>query len=824
MFAITLTRRCVEVEMNVYCAIRYLLTACLFISVWWCGLATPIAWAQGIDPTNRSVKEIRIVGLEKISQTLVLNSVRLAPGDPYDAEIVSQDINRIVHLGFFDPVVAKVQQDPDGSVIVIYEVTELPLLADVQVLGNKAIPDQELLRLVMVRAGDPASKYFIDRGIKRIKEAYEQRGYFIADVTINDALLQESRILIFRIREGSHLRIKSLSFKGQQTFTEKQLKSQIRSRSYIPIFRKGEFSLKEIRQDQARLQSFYQSRGFLDAEVGRELPQISPDNKYAVVVFNIVEGRRYLVDRIRVEGNKLFPAEQIRHAMSLNRGDFFSADRMRQSQEALFQMYGKFGYLPKGETYKGSTNIKIDHLFHEDQPLVDVQVTIKEGKRYVVGKVSIIGNQLTQQRVIQRELRGLSPGRPFDYEGVERTTNRLNRSRLFQEGQVTIRGESADDMRDVVVEVVEKNTGSISFGAGFSSDSGVIGALDFAQSNFDIRDVPESVGELFGGKAFRGAGQYFGITLSPGDRNSRYSASFREPYFMDSPYSLDMSGFLYQRQREDWNEARVGGRFGIGQRLGDVYTATIRFRAENVDIRDIDLRAPVDVFAVAGESSITSVGAALVRDTTNNFIFPSRGSRTQLGISRAGALGGAYDFTRVDGSWKTFWTVDEDFFGRKSILSVRVQSGYIFEEDAAPLFDRFYAGGSGTMRGFDFRGVGPRGLVMRPGGALVQGNDPVGGNWLFLFGVEYSVPIFSTSTGMGAQQRDVIRGVLFTDTGTAQEEVGFDEYRVSAGAGLRISVPFLGQVPIALDIGYPLVKEDGDEQRIFSIDISLPLR
>lgn len=824
MFAITLIRRCVEVEINVYCAIRYLLIACLFISMWWCGVATPIAWAQEVDPTNRPVKEIRIVGLKTMSQVLVLNSVRLAPGDPYDAEIVSQDISRIVHLGFFDPVVAKVKQDPDGSVIVIYEVTELPLLADVQVLGNKAISDQELLRLVMVRAGDPASKYFIDRGIKRIKGAYEQQGYFIADVTINDDLLQESNILIFRIREGPHLRIKSLGFRGQQAFTEKQLKSQIRSRSYVPIFRKGEFSLKEIRQDQARLQSFYQSRGFLDAEVGRGVPQISPDNKYAVVVFNIVEGRCYLVDRIRVNGNKLFSEEQIRHAMILKGGDYFSADRMRQSQQALFKMYGKFGYLPKGETYKGNTNIKIDQLFHEDQPLVDVQVTIQEGKRYVVGKVSIIGNQLTQQRVIQRELRGLYPDRPFDYEGVARTTNRLNRSRLFQEGQVTIRGEPEDDIRDVVVEVVEKNTGSISFGAGFSSDSGVIGALDFAQSNFDIRDVPESVGELFGGKAFRGAGQYFGITLSPGDENSRYSVSFREPYFMDLPYSLDMSGFFYQRQREDWDEARMGGRFGIGQRFGDVYTATIRFRSEDVDIDDIDPIAPVDVFAVAGESSITSVGATLTRDTTDNFIFPSRGSRTQLSISRAGALGGEYDFTRAEGSWKTFWTVDEDFFGRKSILSVRVQSGYIFEENEAPLFDRFYAGGSRTMRGFDFRGVGPRGLVMQPGGALVQGNDPVGGDWLFLFGIEYSVPIFSTATGMGAQQRDVIRGVLFTDTGTSQAELGFDEYRVSAGAGLRISVPFLGQVPIALDVGYPLVKEDGDEQRIFNIDISLPLR
>ena len=164
----------------------------------WCGGV----YAQAIDPANRPIQAIRVEGIKQVSQQLVLNQVRLAPGDPYDPKVVEQDIVRITHLNRFDSVEARVEPQEDGSVVLVYVVSELPLVSDVQVVGNKAISDQELLGLVGMQAGDPADSFLIGRGIKRIKKAYENRGYFVADVIIDKELLNESSILIFRVREG----------------------------------------------------------------------------------------------------------------------------------------------------------------------------------------------------------------------------------------------------------------------------------------------------------------------------------------------------------------------------------------------------------------------------------------------------------------------------------------------------------------------------------------------------------------------------------------------------------------------------------------------
>ncbi|NJL30668.1 MAG: BamA/TamA family outer membrane protein [Phycisphaerales bacterium] len=178
-------------------------------------------------------------------------------------------------------------------------------------------------------------------------------------------------------------------------------------------------------------------------------------------------------------------------------------------------------------------------------------------------------------------------------------------------------------------------------------------------------------------------------------------------------------------------------------------------------------------------------------------------------------MGGEFEYTVVALSWRKFWTVDEDFFGYKTVVTLRHEMGYIFEDaQEVPLFERLYAGGR-SFRGFSYRGIGPLGFLPSPPAAAgTLSDDHVGGTWLFLMGLEYNFPIY----------QDTLRGVVFTDTGTVSDEAGFGEYRVAIGAGIRLKVPFLGQAPFALDFAVPLVKEDGDDARIFSFDISLPFR
>jgi len=762
----------------------------------------PLALAQPVDLANRPIDSVEVRGLEQVSETLVRNQIRALPGEPYDRQTVEQDIVRITHLGRFNTVRVEAEPRDDGSVKLIYIVDELPLISDVQVVGNKAFNDRELASMILLQAGDPLDPFLIQQAEQRIRAAYEDKGYFIVDVRSEQELLEDSGILIFRIREGPRVQLRRIEFQGNESFPDKQLRARVKSKTYIPIFRSGTVSREQLDRDAASIRAFYTGQGFLDAEVGRRI-DISPDEKQAAVVFQIREGERYRVSDIQTRGVELFPLEQVIERMSLKVGDTFSRQKQQASAEALLDMYGRLGMI--------ETQANIRTIFHETEPRVALVVEVQEGQPYTVGRVEVRGNHLTQDKVVLRQVRGMTPGRRFNRTGIEQTERRLRDSPYFAQANVTVLGDETQAVRDVLIDVEEQNTGSVSFGAGVSSDSGVVGAIDLTQRNFDIADFPESAGELFTGRAFRGAGQAFSVQLAPGSEVSSYSVSFREPYLLESQYFLSTSGFVFDRERDDYDEERLGGRLGLGQRFGDIYSASINARYENVDVDDIDPTAPVDVFNVQGGNTITSLGFSLVRDTTDNRMFPTRGSRSEFSIDRAGALGGDFDFTAVSLEFQQFWTVDQDFLGRKTVLRLRSEIGYIIDEDEAPVFERLYAGGHRSFRGFDFRGVGPRGVRNDTGNL---GDEAVGGDFLFLLGLEYNFPVF----------QDLIRWVVFTDTGTVQDDIGFDEYRVSVGTGARFTLPFLFSAPIALDFAVPLLKEDGDEERLFSFDVALPLQ
>lgn len=786
---------------------RTALCCCGLLILW--ALPLAVGFGQGIDLEDRPIAAVRIEGLSQVDDQLVRNQLRLKPGDPYDADTAHGDVVRLTNLGRFSTVVTSAEPQADGSILLIYTLTEQPTISDVLFAGNKNLADQELARLVLLRTGDRVDSFLIDRGIRQIKDAYQEKGFFTTDVTIDQRRLDEEGILLFQIREGPRPHIRQIKFEGNTHFTDSQLASKIRSKTYIPIFRKGQLGREQLTFDAAVVKKFYEDGGYLDARVDGNA-EISINEKDAIVTFLVDEGRQYIVASIEVRGNEIFADEQICGRMSLKVGDVFSTGRIKGSTEGLLDMYGKLGYI--------EAEVKIGHLFHEKEPKVDVVVTIDELMPYRVGKITIQGNQLTKQKVILRQVRGMRPGRPFDRTGIEKTRQRLAPSTLFDQARISVLGDPKDEVRDALIEVREQNTGSVSFGAGVSSDAGVAGEIGLTQRNFDIADYPESFGEFITGKSFRGAGQFFSMRAQPGNERSLYSVNFREPYIFDTEYFLDSSFFFFDRDRSDWVEQRFGTRLGVGQRFGDVYSASIRFRFENVNITDTDTTAPVDVSAVEGRSNIGSVGFTVSRNTTDARIFPSAGSITNVTLQRYGTLLGDYDFWKASLNFKKFWTVDEDFFGRRRVVSVRTEIGYIFDDDTinvggqsvseAPLFDRFYAGGHRTLRGFEFRGAGPRGNNL----AGLATDRAVGGNFLFLLGAEYNVPIY----------QEVIRWVVFTDTGTLRKDLGLSQYRVSIGTGIRIKIPFLGQAPFAFDIAYPILKESSDREQFFSFDLDVP--
>jgi len=413
-------------------------------------------------------------------------------------------------------------------------------------------------------------------------------------------------------------------------------------------------------------------------------------------------------------------------------------------------------------------------------------VRINEGSPSNVSKVTVRGNTLTRSKVILRELRGLDPGRPFDQGGLDRSRRRLFESPLFRSGSVTVLGAPGDPERDVLVEVAEQNTGEISLGATLSSDDGVLGAISITQRNYDITDLPDSWSELLSNRAFRGAGQTFNLTLSPGSDNSRYSIGLTDPFFLDSDYFLDTSLFLTDRDQFDFEERRSGARLGIGRRFGDVWSAQVRGRVEAVRIREIEPDNPLDVFAVEGNNLITGLSLRVVRNTTDSGLAPSRGSRIVAEIEQV-------------------------VLDRRSTLRFNVDAGYIFDEDEAPTFERFFAGGHSTFRGFRNRGVGPRGIQAD---TLTLSDEAVGGDFQLLTGLQYEFPLADR----------ILRGVIFTDQGLVSDDLSLNPWRISVGAGIRLAIPILSQAPFALDLAFPLLSDPDDEERVLSFSLDLPFQ
>lgn len=352
---------------------------------------------------------------------------------------------------------------------------------------------------------------------------------------------------------------------------------------------------------------------------------------------------------------------------------------------------------------------------------------------------------------------------------------------------------------DFDVYVDETRTGRFMFGAGVNSDLGVTGQIVVEERNFDWRQFPTSFSDIVNGTAWRGAGQGFRFEAMPGTQVQRYLVSFTQPYLylpgIPDPLSLNLSGSYFNRNFFDWDEERLGGRVGLGYRLTHDLSLTTSFRAENVKIYNPRVLGNPQLDEVLGNNDLFSGRVGLTHDTRDQPFAPTEGHLIELSYEQTF---GSFDYPRAELDFRQYFLMRErpDGSGRHTL-------GFSFRTGVSgsqtPIMERFFAGGFSTLRGFDFRGASPVGV----GGVIV------GGDFSFLGSVEYMFPLTAD---------DMMRGVVFCDFGTIEENIEFrsDNYRVAPGAGLRIAVPALGPAPLALDFAFPVAKAETDQEQIFS--------
>lgn len=753
------------------------------------------------DLKGRTVEGVRVVGNDQVLTATILNVVRTREGDKFDPATVQEDYQRVFGLRRFSNVEAKVEPTNTG-VIVVFEVVEQQQIKDVIIDKPEApvssISKDDLRAIVDIEPGQAVDQFRIAQARRQIESFYRTRNYPLAQVSVDSQRLRQDGTLVFQIVEGPSVRIRNITFKGNNTFSDYKLKDQIKTRSWIWIFREGTYSADQVEDDVAAVRKFYQSKGFFDARVGRKLV-ISPDQSEMQIDFVVEEGPRYIVDKVTFKGNSAVAEAKLRENMRLVEGMGYDGDLVERDTRKFVRDYSPLGFIYQpGAQDPDYLRIDAKPVFKLEPGRVELVYEIDEGKPFRIGQILPRGNTRTQDKVILRELR-VSPGELYDSGKIQDANERLRGTPLFTQVKITPIGDDPDQ-RDLLVEVDEARTATLNFGAGINSNGGLAGNITYTQKNFDITNWPRSFSDLASDKSLVGAGQTLRVSFEPGTTTTNASIRFVEPWILDQPYSFSTDLYLRTRVREVYDDDRLGGRITLGHRFDDYWSASVGFRYEAVEIGDIEDK-PVRAFEILeeeGDHILSSVTLSVRRDTTTGGILPSKGTNTQASWESYGALGGDYTFQRFSISHDAYFTLYEDLVDRKTILTLSGTAGYITGD--SPFFERFYAGGINSVRGFAFRGVSPR---------SGPEDDRIGGDFIMTGTAELSFPLVE----------ELLRGVVFTDVGMVEPDFEWGTLRSSVGAGVRITLPVLGQIPIAIDFAVPITEDDKDDTQLISFSL-----
>jgi len=774
------------------------------------GVAAP---APGQAPTEGQIVDVRVEGNQRVPSDRLLSLVRSRVGRAYSQRTIDADVRRLERTRQFYDVVA-VARPATGGVAVVFKVLERPLVDELLIQGNEHISTDEITSGVSIGKGLPQSVAGNQYARQYILDMYYKKGYAFAKVTLTSGAREGETTVAFRIVEGPRVRVTDVGIAGNTTLATSELKKLITTKPpFLRLFG-GWYNRKLVQADLEALRRTYRSQGFMNVRVERK-EDFNDDRRKVAVTYVVDEGEAFSVAELTFTGAVAFEPDTLQSGLKLQPGVRFDQDAMEQDRREVLRRYGQQGYV--------EALVVAQYRYTQQPNEVTVAYRITEGERFKLRKVLIEGNTLTKDKVVRRRV-VMEPGEWFDTVKMERSRKLVSESGVFRPFRFVLftgppderpplppGAEEAEDgfrepmphleilghepgWRDLLVEVEETETGMFSAGVGVTSDDGLIGSFQITQRNFDIARFPRNWDDLWSGRAWRGAGQRFQLTLQPGTEVNRFDVSFVEPYLLDQPIRMSASAFFSTRDRDFWDEQRVGMRINFLRDLTDTWAVGVGASIQNINVDGIDTLAPVDAFDAEGDNVLLSVPLSLVYDDRDSRMFPTSGTLVRL---EAEPYVGDWNFLSLKADARRYWRLRSRPDGtRPHVLMARGVVGYLAGD--TPIFQRFYAGGSRSLRGFEYRGAGPH----------VAG-EPVGGDWLFLSTLEYQYPIIEKR----------LRGVLFLDAGTVEESVGADDLRASVGFGFRIALDVLGGVPIAIDFGVPLAEGEDDETQVFHFSV-----
>ncbi len=732
----------------------------------WIGTLSASA-QQPAAPIVRSI-QVQYAGGGTIAREKILANMQTRVGKPYDERTVEDDIRNLYATGNITNVRIFGEPEAEG-VKVIVVVQAKAQVTEVILNGVSKVKPSRIRKEISVKPGDTLNEANLEADRQKIIDYYAGKGFTEVDVRYNVEMnekLGTSRV-IFNVNEGGKVTLRSVKFEGNSVIKDSELKKVVKTKpkNILSFFTKtGRFNNEGLDQDATAIRELYQSRGYIDAEVAA--PSITRNGEYADVLFSIREGGQYHVGNVNYSGVQVFSQEELTRGLKIKSGEIYSPQGVRSDVRAMQDLYGSRGYLEfqaaADPTPAGNGTINVSYR-------------IDEGVQSYLEHINISGNVRTKDKVIRREI-AVAPGDVFNTVRVDASKQRLQNLNYFSKVDSYPADTLVPGRKDLNVVVEEKRTGSLNFGAGFSSIDNLLGFAEITQSNFDVTNWPH----------FTGGGQKFRVRAQYGTSRKDFIVSLTEPYFLD--YKISLGGELFYRDASFvssvYDERRYGFDLNSRKALNEFTFVRFGYRLEEIDIHNVDNDASQTIKSEEGNHLKSQISAGITYDTRDSVFLTRKGERVDLQVYVAGGpLGGNTDIYGFDleGAkyfhlpWDTILTLNAE------VASVSTWAG----GDGVPIFDRLYLGGANNLRGFNFRDVGPKD----------EHGEPIGGKSLIRATVEYTFPIV-----------EKVRGAVFYDVGgVSSGSYSFGgNINSDAGIGVRLDLP-IG--PIRIDYGIPITSD-----------------
>ena len=732
------------------------------------------------------IDDIQVKGNRVIDASMIELQASSARGSVIDAATIDKDIKEIYRTGFFKNVAARVSSE-GGKTILVFEVTEKPAIKSVFLEGNEEV-DEDTFKEKM---GASVKRFLDERKIKAGIEAvisyYQEKGYYGTEIDYTIKEIDESQVEItFNVKEGKEKLIREVVFEGNKGIDSDELQNAIKTSRYkwwnSWIYSTGVVKKDILDNDVKLLSQQYLTKGYVDVRVTEPVVEDVPDG--LKVTFKVEEGPIYKVGRISASGS-LVDNDQAKtlDGVTLKSNETFNVENLRKDVFTVSSKFTDVGY--------AFANVSPETKIDREARLVNINFFIDKGALVYIDRIDVTGNKKTLDNVVRRNLK-IDEGELYSSSKVQRSQELLQRQGYFDEVTITPDPSIYEDKTNLVVSVKEGQTGTFTIGAGVSSGDGFIFMSKLSENNF------------------LGTGRNLSLDLDSGSRRENYILSLTDPRINDTQWSGTVEGGLSTRVYDDFERRETGGSVTVGYPLwflGEDYLDDIRFatqyQLQRINITDVDEDAPQLIKDQEGVTTNSSVTPKLIRNTINNPLDPTSGSRQTVGIELAG-VGGDQKFWLLNLANSFYYPLWQPSFG-PFVFANRVKLGYgkTYNGEDFPVFRRFFPGGINSVRGYETAELGPKD----------ENGNEYGGNKQLIGNFEVIFPLIE-SVGL--------RGVVFYDVGNAfddQQEIEIGELRQAAGFGFRWRSPL---APIRIEFGLPIDREDGEKNFVTNFTFGMP--